>query len=136
MSSFHLWFKWLHHRTLLTPHVSPCFTVKLANPSKTSATFLQILLPLTSVFFRDDQETNKTLGELKQRGGRTLRAVIPEKAHTHTHAHHQSAHTLSTAGLQTRSALHCTAWKPALLLHFNYTTLSSRQLCRKHAQLK
>lgn len=88
---------------------------------KNVATFLQILLPLTSVS-RDDQETNKTLGELKQRegGGCTLRAVIPEKAHTH--AHHQSAHTLNTAGLQTRSALHCleTCPPPTFQLHYTF----------------
>lgn len=94
MSSFHLWFKWLHHRTLLTPHVSPCFTVKRANSSKTSATFLQILLPLTSVS-RDDQETNKTLGELKQRrvggGGVYFESCHPRKG-AHTRAPSERAH--------------------------------------------
>lgn len=59
---------------------------------KNVATFLQILLPLTSVS-RDDQETNKTLGELKQRegGGVYFENCHPRKG-AHTRAPSERAH--------------------------------------------
>lgn len=121
MSSFHLWFKWLHHRTLLTPHVSPCFTVKRANSSKTLQRFCKYCCLWRPFLVMIRKQTKHLVSLNRERGGGcTLRAVIPEKAHTH--AHHQSAHTLNTAGLQTRSALHCleTCPPPTFQLHYTF----------------
>lgn len=65
--------------------------------------------------------------------GGVLWELSSPKRRTHTRT--IRARTRSTL-LACRLAQLCTAWKPAPLLHFNYTTLSSRQLYRKHAQLK
>lgn len=132
MSSFHLWFKWLHHRTLLTPHVSPCFTVKRANSSKTLQRFCKYCC-LWRPFLVMIRKQTKHLVSLNREGGGVLWELSSPKRRTHTRTIRARARSTLLAR---RLAQLCTAWKPALLLHFNYTTLSSRQLYRKHAQLK
>lgn len=91
MSSFHLWFKWLHHRTLLTPHVSPCFTVKRANSSKTLQRFCKYCCLWRPFLVMIRKQTKHLVSLNRERGGVYFESCHPRKG-AHTRAPSERAH--------------------------------------------